>query len=34
MNYTAKDYKESVIHKEEYGTIVEKDKKKKKKKNK
>lgn len=33
-HYVGKDLKESVIQKEEYGTIVDKDKKKKKKKNK
>ena len=33
-HYVTKDIKESVIQKEEYGTIVEKEKKKKKKKNK
>ena len=33
-HYVPKDVKESVIEKEEYGTLVEKEKKKKKKKNK
>lgn len=34
-HYTApKEFKESVVQKEEYGTLVQKDKKKKKKKNK